>query len=139
MPYMVTDDPMNLQPEHYEGVAFETPNSFFNDAGGNNHSDMIEYKGNYYFLYHARTLGKAWKEGTGTSHQVWGNLRNTHVEEMFFEEDGSIAPIEGTYAGPEQVENFDPYGKIEAQTFAWQKGTYFEDRKSTRMNSSEEA
>jgi|GEM_PF-2946914 len=126
IPYMVTEDPMDLQPEHYEGIAFENPNSFFQDAGGNNHSDMVAYKGNYYFLYHARTLGKAWKEGTGTSYQVWANLRNTHVEEMSFNDDGSIAPIEGTYAGPDQLENFNPYGKIEAQTFAWQKGTYFD-------------
>lgn len=126
IPYMVSDDPLDFQPEHYKGVAFENPNSFFQDAGGNNHSDMIEYKGNAYFLYHSRTLGKAWKNGTDTNYQVWGNLRNTHVEEMSFNDDGTIEPIEGTLAGPEQIENFNPYGKIEAQTYAWQKGTYFD-------------
>ena len=126
IPYMVTDDPMDLQPEDYRGVAFENPNSFFQDAGGNNHSDIIDYKDRTYFFYHARTLGKAWKEGTATTYPVWSNLRNTHVEEMSFDENGDIVPIEGTRSGAEQIESFDPYRKIEAQTFAWQKGTFFE-------------
>ncbi|MDQ0613977.1 arabinoxylan arabinofuranohydrolase [Microbacterium sp. W4I4] len=126
IPYMITDDPMSLTPENYVGVAFENPNSFFQDAGGNNHSDIMQYKDRTYFLYHSRTLGKAWKEGTATTFPVWGNLRNTHVEEMSFNEDGLIVPIQGTRSGATQIENFDPYGKIEAQTFAWQQGTYFD-------------
>lgn len=126
IPYMVTDDPMDLQPEDYRGVAFENPNSFFQDAGGNNHSDIIEYMDRTYLFYHARTLGKAWKEGTATTYPVWSNLRNTHVEAMSFDENGDIVPIQGTRSGVEQIESFDPYRKIEAQTFAWQKGTYFE-------------
>lgn len=126
IPYMVTDDPMDLQPEHYAGIAFENPNKFFQDAGGNNHSDMIQYKDRTYFFYHARTLGKAWKKGTGTSYPVWSNLRNTHVEEMSFDDDGRIVPVQGTRSGPGQIESFDPYRKFESETFAWQKGTYFE-------------
>ncbi|WP_242684613.1 family 43 glycosylhydrolase [Microbacterium sp. SD291] len=120
--YMMTDDPMDLTASQYAGVAFQNPATFFGAGnGGNNHSDMFEYKGGTYFTYHAQTRGAAWAAALGTPGATQG-YRSVHIDELEFNADGTIKPITGTRAGVEQVENFDPYRTFEAETLAWQLG-----------------
>ncbi|WP_417509027.1 family 43 glycosylhydrolase [Microbacterium sp.] len=120
--YMMTEDPMDLSASKYAGLAFENPATFFGAGnGGNNHSDMFTYKGETYFTYHAQTRGAAWAAALGTPGATQG-YRSVHIDKMEFNDDGTIKPIEGTRAGVEQVEDFNPYRTFEAETLAWQKG-----------------
>ncbi|MFB2580840.1 family 43 glycosylhydrolase [Herbiconiux sp. P15] len=120
--YMMTDDPMDLSASKYAGVAFQNQSQFFGAGnGGNNHSDMFNYKGGTYFTYHAQTRGAAWAEALGTPGATQG-YRSVHIDELEFNDDGTIKPIVGTRAGVDQVESFDPYRTFEAETLAWQLG-----------------
>lgn len=120
--YMMTDDPMDLTASKYAGVAFANQGTFFGAGnGGNNHSDMFSYKGGTYFTYHAQTRGAAWAAALGTPGATQG-YRSVHIDELEFNADGTIKPIQGTRAGVDQVEAFDPYRDFEAETLAWQLG-----------------
>ncbi|UYO97485.1 family 43 glycosylhydrolase [Microbacterium sp. M28] len=120
--YMMTDDPMDLTSAEYAGVAFQNPAVHFGAGnGGNNHSDMFTFKGETYFTYHAQTRGAAWAAALGTPGATQG-YRSVHIDKLEFNEDGTIKPIQGTRAGVEQVEAFDPYRTFEAETLAWQLG-----------------
>lgn len=120
--YMMTDDPMDLPASKYAGEAFLNQATFFGAGnGGNNHSDMFTYKDETYFTYHAQTRGAAWAAALGTPGATQG-YRSVHIDELEFNEDGTIKPVQGTRAGVEQVEAFDPYRTFEAETLAWQLG-----------------
>ena len=120
--YMMTDDPMDLSSAKYAGVAFQNPAVHFGaGSGGNNHSDMFTFKGETYFTYHAQTRGAAWAAALGTPGSTQG-YRSVHLDKLEFNEDGTIKPVQGTRAGVEQVESFDPYRTFEAETLAWQLG-----------------
>src|SRR5690606_13278720 len=84
------------------------------------HSDMFTYKGETYFTYHAQTRGAAWAEALGTPGSTQG-YRSVHIDKLEFNDDGTIKPVQGTRAGVQQVENFDPYRTFEAETLAWQR------------------
>lgn len=120
--YMMTDDPMDLTSAKYAGVAFQNPAVHFGAGnGGNNHSDMFTFKGETFFTYHAQTRGAAWAAALGTPGSTQG-YRSVHIDKLEFNEDGTIKPIQGTRAGVDQVEAFDPYRTFEAETLAWQLG-----------------
>ncbi|KRA24882.1 cell wall protein [Microbacterium sp. Root61] len=120
--YMMTEDPMDLSASEYAGVAFQNQGTFFGAGnGGNNHSDMFNYKGGTYFTYHAQTRGAAWAAALGTPGATQG-YRSVHIDKLDFNADGTIKPVTGTRAGVEQVESFDPYRAFEAETLAWQLG-----------------
>lgn len=120
--YMMTDDPMDLTASKYAGEAFLNQATFFGAGnGGNNHSDMFTYKGGTYFTYHAQTRGAAWAAAFGSPGATQG-YRSVHIDKLEFNADGTIKPVQGTRAGVEQVEAFDPYRTFEAETLAWQLG-----------------
>jgi arabinoxylan arabinofuranohydrolase len=115
--YMISDDPMVWDKDKYAGVLFPNPSQFFGSGtGGNNHQSVFELKGKYYFTYHAPTLNK----------RITGNVtqgfRSPHIEELTFNQDGTLQQVVGTYAGVDQVKNLDPYRVIEAETIGWQQG-----------------
>ncbi|WP_298455855.1 family 43 glycosylhydrolase [uncultured Cellulomonas sp.] len=115
--YMISDDPMTWPKETYAGVLFPNQAQFFGPGtGGNNHQSVFELDGEYYFTYHAPTLNKRINGDTTQGY------RSPHIQKLEFNDDGTIEPVVGTYAGPEQVRDFDPYRVIEAETIAWQQG-----------------
>ena len=115
--YMISDDPMAWPKETYAGVLFPNQQQFFGaGTGGNNHQSVFEFEGKYYFTYHAPTLNKRINGDTTQGY------RSPHIEELQFNADGTIQQVVGTYAGPDQVKNFDPYRVLEAETIAWQQG-----------------
>lgn len=116
---MTSDNPMG--PFTYQGIAFENQNKFFG-IGGNNHHCFFDFNGKHYFTYHAQTLTKAL--GIPSSGQGY---RSTHIEEVSYNEDGSIQPIIGTYKGASQTQNLDPYTRVEAETTGWASGTKTEE------------
>ncbi|WFE43216.1 family 43 glycosylhydrolase [Verrucosispora sp. WMMD1129] len=115
--YMISDDPMEWPKETYAGVLFPNQSQFFGTGtGGNNHQSVFEYEGRHYFTYHAPTLNKRINGNTTQGY------RSPHIQELSFNEDGTIQQVVGTYAGVDQVRDFDPYRVFEAETFGWSKG-----------------
>ncbi|WP_092544350.1 family 43 glycosylhydrolase [Actinoplanes derwentensis] len=114
--YLMADDPMGpWTPETYAGVIFRNPGTYFG-AGGNNHQSVFEFKGQYYFTYHAQTLNQRVTGGTTQG------FRSPHIAKLAFNEDGTIQEVIGTYDGVDRVRTLDPYRPIEAETIAWQQG-----------------
>lgn len=101
-----------------QGVVFENPSTSFG-VGSNNHQSFFELNGTYYLAYHAQTLNLALVGGVTAD--VRG-FRNTHLNEVTFNADGTMNLVQGTYSGVAQVRSFDSTGPIEAETIAWQKG-----------------
>ena len=118
--YMMTDDPMDLTREKFAGTLFASHGKWFPGSGGNNHSDVFNYQGKTYFTYHTQTMGLAWGDELNNGNVV--NYRSVHLDEVEFNEDGTIKEVEGTNAGVEQIKDFDPYRTFEAETLAWQLG-----------------
>ncbi|WP_127572288.1 family 43 glycosylhydrolase [Georgenia faecalis] len=115
--YMISDDPTVWDKSTYAGVLFPNQADFFGaGTGGNNHQSVFEYEGKHYFTYHAPTLNK---RINGTTTQGY---RSPHIEELTFNEDGTARQVVGTYAGVEQVRDFDPYRVFEAETLGWSRG-----------------
>ncbi|TQJ30755.1 family 43 glycosylhydrolase [Microbacterium sp. SLBN-146] len=115
--YMMSDDPMSWPKETYAGVMFPNQSQFFGTGtGGNNHQSVFEYEGKYYFTYHAPTLNKRINGNTTQGY------RSAHIQELTFKEDGTVNQVVGTYAGVDQVRDFDPFRTFEAETLGWTKG-----------------
>ncbi|KQZ83051.1 carbohydrate-binding protein [Microbacterium sp. Root166] len=115
--YMISDDPMVWPKETYAGVLFPNQSQFFGSGtGGNNHQSVFEFEGKHYFTYHAPTLNKRINGNTTQGY------RSPHIQELAFNADGTIQQVVGTYAGVEQVRDFDPYRVFESETFGWSKG-----------------
>ena len=79
------------------------------------HGGTIDYKGHSYLFYHKNGLpgGGAFK-------------RSAAVEEFTYDPDGTIPMIEPTDSGPSQLEAFDPYKNVEAETGSWFSGVEVE-------------
>jgi arabinoxylan arabinofuranohydrolase len=117
IPYMMSDSPTNFPKEKYVGVLFPNQSQFFGaGTGGNNHQSVFEFEGKYYFTYHAPTLNKRINGNTTQGY------RSPHIQELSFNADGTIQQVVGTYAGVDQVHDFDPFRSFEAETFGWSKG-----------------
>ena len=108
---------MSWPKEAYAGVIFPNQSQFFGaGTGGNNHQSVFEFEGKYYFTYHAPTLNKRINGNTTQGY------RSPHIQELTFNADGTIKQVVGTYAGVDQVRDFDPYRVFEAETLGWSKG-----------------
>ena len=98
-------------------MLFPNQSQFFGSGtGGNNHQSVFEFEGKYYFTYHAPTLNKRINGNTTQGY------RSPHIQELAFNADGTIQQVVGTYAGVEQVREFDPFRAFESETFGWSKG-----------------
>ncbi len=109
--YMTSKNPMG--PWEYRGEIFENPGYFFG-VWGNNHHSIIEFKGKWYLFYHTEIL----RQQMG----IPNGYRCTHIDELEFNEDGTIKPVIGTRKGIEQVGSLNPYQINEAETMAWSGG-----------------
>jgi arabinoxylan arabinofuranohydrolase len=107
--YMTSDNPTNGFT--YRGVVADQPPINNN----NNHSVQFEFKGRWFHVYHNRIVAK--QAGIPT-----GFRRNLAVEEMHFNEDGSIRKVTYTTNGVAQIGQLDPYQRVEAETFNAQSG-----------------
>src|SRR5690606_23880687 len=105
--------------------AFASHGKWFQGSGGNNHSDMFEYKGNTYFTYHTQVARLAWGQALHDNKEV--NYRSVHADEMHFNADGTIKEIEGTRAGVDQIKAFVRCRTFEAEPRAWQGGVRTEE------------
>ena len=109
--YMVSDNPMG--PFSYQGEILQNMAEFF-QVGGNNHHAIFNFDGETYITYHAQTLGKAVGIEKG--------YRSTHINKVNYYSNGNIKPIKADYKGISQLENLNPYQRVEAESIAWQAG-----------------
>lgn len=111
---MESDNPMG--PFTFVGQAFSNPSNFFG-IGGNNHHTFFEFEGKGYLVYHAQTVTK--ELGLPSNSQGY---RSTHIDSFTYDEEGHIQPVTGTWEGPGQLKNLDPYQRVEAETLGWSNG-----------------
>ena len=109
--YLISDNPMG--PWTYQKSILKNPGHFF-DVSGNNHHAMFEFNGTWYIAYHAQTVSAAMGVSNG--------YRSTHLNKVYFDENGVIQDIVATMEGVEKVKNLDPFETIPAVTIAWQAG-----------------
>lgn len=76
-----------------------------------NHPGVIDYKGRTYLFYHNGAL-----PGGG------GFNRSVCVDELKFNEDGSVAEVVPTPGLEQPVGSPDPFKRVEAETIAWEEG-----------------
>ena len=98
--YMMGDSPTG--PFEYKGVVIDNPKQ---NLGNNNHASIIEYKGHWYIAYHDRKLAIASNLNNKT------NSRSVNLDELFYNDDGTIKKVVETEHGPKQLKNFDPTQK----------------------------
>ena len=98
--YMMGDSPTG--PFEYKGVVIDNPKQ---NLGNNNHASIIEYKGHWYIAYHDRKLAIA------SNLQNKTNSRSVNLDELFYNDDGTIKKVVETEHGPKQLKNFDPMRK----------------------------
>jgi arabinoxylan arabinofuranohydrolase len=109
--YMTSDSPMG--PWTYQDTLLKNPGHFFG-VGGNNHHVMFQFQDTWYIAYHAQTLSKAMGVPRG--------YRSTHLNQVVFQEDGTVKKVEADMKGVEQLKPLDPYTRVEAETMAWSAG-----------------
>jgi len=107
--YMTSDSPMG--PFEYQHPILKNPGHFF-DVGGNNHQVIFDFNDQWYIAYHAQTLAKDMEAVVG--------YRSPHINALMFNEEGAIEEVTANYEGVDQLQAFDPYQTVPAETFAWQ-------------------
>lgn len=110
--YMMADNPMG--PFTYIGPVLKNPSHYFG-VGGNNHHCFFEFNGQWYITYHAQTLNKA-------NGLPGGGYRSPHINLVEYDENGYIKPVTADMKGVSLPAAINPYIKVEAETFAWNKG-----------------
>lgn len=113
--YMTSKNP--LGPFEYQKGILRNPGDF-NFGGGNNHHCIAKFKGEYYMFWHTQTLALRMELPAS-------GYRNTHVDKMVVNSDGTINDIEASYIGVTQLEGFNPYVETATDTFAFEAGIKF--------------
>lgn len=93
----------------------------------NNHACEFKFKGIWYHVYHNRIVAK--EAGI-----PGGFRRNIAIETFDYNKDGTIKKVEYTTDGVSQVGQLNPYDRVEAETFAAQKGIETEVCEEGGMN-----
>ncbi len=119
--YMMSDKP--TEGFEYTGIVADQPPINNN----NNHACEFEFKGTWYHVYHNRIVAK--EAGI-----PGGFRRNIAIESFDYNKDGTIKKVEYTPDGVEQVGHVNPYARVEAETFAAQKGIETEPCEEGGMN-----
>jgi len=104
--YSMSDSP--LGPWEYKGIILDENMDDGKGTGSfTNHPGIVDYKGHTYIFYHTGRL-----PGGG------GYKRSVAVEELYYNEDGTIETIPMTGDGPEACDTLNPYQRVEAETMA---------------------
>ena len=116
--YSTSESPTG--PWTFGGVILE-PNNCFTI-----HPGVVDYKDRSFLFYHGNTLDK-----TSSFH------RSCAIEEITYNDDGSIPFIDQTAEGVTAVQNLNPYNTVEGETIAWQRGVEVErvDEKACHLYS----
>jgi arabinoxylan arabinofuranohydrolase len=129
--YMTSQNPKG--PFTFRSKILNSPQSMFSGTiSSNNHHAIFEFKGQWYIAYHTQTLEKLMKDAgvmpSQLPHPTTGNFqadsryRNSHIDAVTINTDGTFAEITGTMTGVSQVGHLDPYQTTEAETIGVMAG-----------------
>jgi arabinoxylan arabinofuranohydrolase len=129
--YMTSASPKG--PFTFQKKILNAPNAMFSGTiSSNNHHAIFQFKDKWYIAYHTQTLEKLMKDAgvlpAQLPHPTTGVLqndtryRNSHIDEVTVNPDGTIAEISGTMSGVTQVGRLDPYRATEAATIGAMAG-----------------
>ncbi|WBS00020.1 family 43 glycosylhydrolase [Pseudoduganella sp. SL102] len=104
-------------PWTYGGVVMAPQSAF------TNHPGVVDFKGKTYLFYHTAAL----PGGDGFK-------RSVAVDELTFNQDGSVQPVQPTKEGPAPAATLDPYRRVEAETIAWSSGVKIEPSSAGGQN-----
>lgn len=133
MCYMSSTDPLNPDSWMYEGMYGKNPNDF-GLGGGNNHTHLQKFNGNYYLFYHAPlTEGRLRSQFGGSE----GGYRNIMVNRAYVNETtGKITQVTMSEAGVTQVtENRPIITELQEAEMVW---NYSSDIKYAKINTIKE-
>nr|MBP3598125.1 family 43 glycosylhydrolase [Eubacterium sp.] len=108
--YMTSKDPMTGW--EYQGQLFANPGTVFSHYY-NNHHKMMQYKDEWYLLYHSTLLEQA-QYGTKKGY------RSLHVDKLTWED--GVPSATPTYESVTPLANFNPYATVPAAEMAWNGG-----------------
>ncbi len=110
--YMTSSNPMSGYT--HRGTVIPQP---WDNYNGNNHHSFIDYKGKSYAFYHNQTVwANGPGNGTGSIYQ-----RSMNVDLLTYSGD-RMNQVTPTREGAPQIQNFDPFRKIEAEIIDRQSG-----------------
>lgn len=122
--YMTSDRPMTGYT--HRGTVIPQP---WDNYNGNNHHSFVEYKGQWYAFYHNQTVwGNGPGNGTGSIYQ-----RSMNVDYLSYN-GSTMNRVTPTREGVEQIKNFDPFKKTEAEIFDRQSGVETERNNDGTMH-----
>lgn len=128
MCYMTTDDPLNSDSWEYRGEYIPNPGSF-GYGGGNNHTHMQKFAGNYYVFYHSSMLLQSMQ--SNNEYKDAGGYRSLCVNTVTVDESTqTIDKLTMTRKGVSAIKNLDPYKEQQAETMASSGGVNYEDFKN---------
>lgn len=104
--YSMADSP--LGPWEYKGMIMDDNVGGKGSGSFTNHPGVVDYKGHSYLFYHTGKL----VDGSGYH-------RSVAIDEIFYNEDGTIDPIPFTDEGVEAVGTLNPFGRVEAETIEY--------------------
>ena len=108
--YMTSKDPMTGW--EYQGQLFANPGTVFSHYY-NNHHKMVQYKNQWYLLYHSTLLEQA-QYGTKKGY------RSLHVDTLSWND--GVPSATPTYESVEPLANLNPYNTVSAAEMAWNGG-----------------
>lgn len=122
--YMISDKPMTGFEQ--QGTLFANPGTVFGNTY-NNHHKLIEFKGQYYIIYHTTLLEKA-------MYNTSCGYRTLHMDKVDITEENGTLSIQAvpTYEGLSSVADLNPYEETIATTMAWNGG--IKSAKSESLN-----
>lgn len=112
--YMISDKPMTGFEQ--KGTLFANPGTVFGNTY-NNHHKIIEFKGEYYIIYHTTLLEKA-------TYNTSQGYRTIHMDKLTVtEENGEMTIMaEPTYEGVSAIGELNPFEEVAGTTMAWNGG-----------------
>ena len=102
--YAIGDKP--LGPFEWKGAMLK---NFAENSWNNNHQSIVEFRGKTYIFYHSRLLSKRQKHDNVYE-------RSVSIEELKYNEDGTIVKVVPSHEGPKQLKPLDPYACNRAVT-----------------------
>ena len=98
-----------LGPWEYKGMIMDDKDADGKGTGSfTNHPGIVDYKGHSYLFYH-----------TGRLYDGGGYHRSVAIEEITYNDDGTINEVDITKEGVDPIKAFNPYAIVEAETIEY--------------------
>ncbi len=119
--YYTSDSPMNGFDWKKPVKVFANPGTVFGTYY-NNHHKMVQFKGDWYIIYHTVILQEnAYADAPLANGNSGANYRCLHIDKLNVGADGSLNAT-ATYEGVGAVDSLSPYEETNATTMAWNGG-----------------